>query len=59
MASVNELRNAIVKGQVALAEKLANNLRDSGADISKEIELARKLSKLKGGLWSEIYGIIA
>jgi hypothetical protein len=59
MASVKDLHTAIAKGFVALAEKLANDLRESGVDISKEIDYAKMLSGIKGGSWTNVYNAIA
>ncbi len=59
MSSLSDLHTAIAKGWIAEARRLANELRDNGVNISSEIEYARKLRKIKGGSWNDVYEAVA
>lgn len=48
MATNQELRVAISKGQYALVKKLAEQLQNNGIDISSEIEFAQTIYNMKG-----------
>ncbi len=58
MATIKELHVAIAKGWIAEARRLATELKNNKVDISSEIEYARKLKKINGGSWADVYDAV-
>ncbi len=51
---MRELHEAIMKGKYALVRKLANELRNMGADLSGEIAFAERLSQINPGTYEKV-----
>lgn len=60
MANLNNLKDAIRKGDTELVRELADELNDNGVDISSALNLARQMNKVgkTRGRWGDIVEIL-
>jgi len=60
MPSLNDLKNAIRRGDTELVREIADELVDNGVNISSALDLARNMNRVKGkrGEWDDIVGLL-
>jgi hypothetical protein len=60
MTTLNDLKNAIRRGDTELVREIADELVNDSVDISSALKLARTINNLKGsrGDWDDIVSIL-
>jgi hypothetical protein len=60
MANLNDLKNAIRRGDTELVREIADDLVNNNVNISPALTLARTINRLKGnrGDWDDIVSIL-
>lgn len=60
MPSLNDLKNAVRRGDTELVREIAGELVDDDVDITPALTLARNMNRVKGkrGEWADIIEVL-